>query len=438
MAYRDMLMSVLVVGPLFVFQVAPAVRLDEDGGNKTAPLGPPAPELTSTDENGCSSSPQDFTAIEDTLNSLSPSVTRDGEPLKHAAFKGIPHDVLRGQWLRFMGLVAGQVLKKVSVSSNPEEAVKLPLRPPVILIVQSVDSSMATVDRVKKNMAHLLQRKTGIFRWCFFHYDGNVEPWMKLGYYRDDNIVKRRETIPPGGCKFNHMSRISMLDLEGVDYVWFVDADVALTFTHFDIYAAVLAATKPFVSQPSVLAGSRAGVTTSVKGLTMKPAIGDTLVVASENMVSESMAPLLSKDIWLLVLQRMATKTTHCDVDLSEFWDVIAILGAKFCKRFGVTVVNSSPMSHLDCHTMPNQGSCYKDCDPDENRPISPDAAINISKVCDGIPANWLSSTGCEGVSLKKCRKLLWESGQHKSMSMCLNPDLPGGESSCQPNQGSL
>eukprot|EP00927_Polykrikos_kofoidii_P077750 TRINITY_DN74665_c0_g1_i1.p1 TRINITY_DN74665_c0_g1~~TRINITY_DN74665_c0_g1_i1.p1 ORF type:complete len:1361 (+),score=149.57 TRINITY_DN74665_c0_g1_i1:113-4195(+) len=341
-----------------------------------------------TDECLSTTGLKDTQFIGATLTALNPDNDRGTDPNRE--------DVLR-DW----HIVQQNVAKRVQDTDTAARKVRFSL-PPTVLIAQAVKGEHSTIARVRANMEYLRASNRANFRWALFHYKG-AEEWDRLDWYRTSPDIIRRELIPPAGCEESHIRRLSVKDLQDYDYLWLMDDDIDVTFLNWELYSTILASTKPLVSQPAILSGGITGRASDLEGLSMVHPSNGELLIAAERPHSEVMAPLVSTKLWPAIHARCLSKVTQCDADLTIFWDIAAFLGRIYCNVSAIAVLNSAPVSHVDCRTMPNVGSCFTNCEADIERPISPSEAALVQNACKAIPVNWMQRWGCESKSLVQC-----------------------------------
>jgi hypothetical protein len=144
------------------------------------------------------------------------------------------------------------------------------------------------------------------------------------------------------------------------------------------------------------------------------------------------MAPVISTKLWPAIQSRAAWKVTKCDSDINTFWDIAAFLGRIYCNISALLVVNSAPVSHMDCHTMPFVHECFTGCDPDMMKPISSEEAFLMQAACPGIPDDWVSRWGCDRVNLLACLDGLKKNAysQPRQVTVTINDTVVNGAES--------
>eukprot|EP00927_Polykrikos_kofoidii_P050090 TRINITY_DN4402_c0_g3_i1.p1 TRINITY_DN4402_c0_g3~~TRINITY_DN4402_c0_g3_i1.p1 ORF type:complete len:407 (-),score=36.07 TRINITY_DN4402_c0_g3_i1:195-1415(-) len=300
----------------------------------------------------------------------------------------------------------------------PRDPASAPLS---ILIVQAVKFESAPL--FESNLRHLGRPQATTIKWAHFYYDSKIEQWDGLDWYTRNTDIIIRRNIPPGGCENSHFNLVE--DVSSFDYVWLLDEDINLMFMNFTLYELVLRSLKPVASQPSVLAGVDGGISSGLPGLPMRPAANGKFMVAAENEISEVMCPVISTRLWPALRMWMSRKSNHCDSDVSRLWDLGAVLSKMYCKTAAIVIVNAAPVSHVDCKTNTESGTCWHDCGEDGTRPLNQAEARAVAKVCELIPHNWLMKHGCDQLSVFGCVESLRQTLQNNTWSVPVRKRAP-------------
>mmetsp|Transcript_40270 Transcript_40270/g.108812 ORF Transcript_40270/g.108812 Transcript_40270/m.108812 type:complete len:428 (-) Transcript_40270:76-1359(-) len=217
-----------------------------------------------------------------------------------------------------------------------------------ILVVSPVKGTSIAVEGFRYNMRKLMENKAGdTFDFALFHYDNDASEWLKHRWYTnaDGPVVLRR--IQPL-CKAQAWTLIEPDMAKRYDYVWLMDGDLRFDMFSWDLYRTVLASLQPLVSQPAIVPKKPGKRSTDKHKLRMTGRVRGLFPIAREVDRTETMAVLVSTQLWPAMHERMQHSDLSTVWYLNDVWDLAAYMSAVECGHAGVLLVNAAPVRHMN------------------------------------------------------------------------------------------